>query len=84
MTLEEIKGMNIPVGTPIELTLIHGNESSRKLGYFDRVYIDTQMDSKPKLEYDAGLDFKGKLRLSTSQKIPIDSIEKIKILQYKN
>ena len=85
MTLEQIEEMKIPVGTPIEIKLVQGDHVSRRIGYFDRVYVDTRIYSKgiPNLQYDDGLDFQGKFKLSTSREIPIDSIKEIKILEYR-
>ena len=74
-TLEEIKGMNIPVGAPIELNVDSpiNDETFKKIGYFDRITEKNQLA----FTYSLGE------RFPQGEVIHLDYINDIKILEYK-
>jgi len=78
MTLEKIKGMNIPVGAPIEMTLKKFSWPSYSvIGYFQGIDFETKF-----VLYDEQVKRLEFQKHSISRAV-ISEIEDIKILEYK-
>ena len=73
-TIEELEGMNISVGTPIEMTLEKAGNRYRQIGYFQKLIPDKEKGYYI-MVYETNL---------TDQKIEsLSNIAEIKILDYK-
>ena len=82
MTLEQIEGMRIPVGTPIEIGFfVPGDSDPKKLCYFESVYRN-QENRFGVLRYGTERTFPGKVSASTLIEIPLSFVMSIQVLKY--
>jgi len=85
ITLEQIEGLNIPVGTPIELTFKNPNKTDYKsLGYFKGIINSTGVicytENLGKQEL---LGERGRFGTGQEGHLYPEDIENIKVLEYK-
>jgi hypothetical protein len=80
MTLEQIKGMNIPVGTPIEITLNSNSEPYKTLGYYHGL---KQRKTVQILLYDTNTANDKNWKASIYNEFLVSSIKEIRILEHK-
>ena len=81
-TLEKIKGMNIPVGAPIELTLKNPDKTNYKSsGYFEGIEVSGDVGV---IKYNTQIGKHKSGNDNAGFGAFISGIEDIKILQYPN